>query len=172
MEFMHPCLESSAALCNACQLKINRHLAANLKASQALELCSVHANLEPQTGCYHCTSYAQQAFSWSNHPGVREQKHRACYLNRSLAFILFLYCFTFKRACQAEACQANTLIFSPSHCTPEEGSVMCSVGQPLGTWTWALAIWRRLETYFTPSWSTDLMSLVYYKKCHQHSYQP
>lgn len=96
MQFTRLCPDSSAALCNACQLKINRHLVANLKASQALELHSVHANLEPQTGCYHCTSYAQQAFSWSNHPGVREQKHRDCYLNRNLEFMLFLHCFTFK----------------------------------------------------------------------------
>lgn len=112
MQFTHPCLDRSAVLCNACQLKINRHLAANLKASQALELHSVHANLEPQRSCCHCTSYAQQAFNWSNHPGVREQKHRACYLNRNLTVMLFLHCFSFKHlylACQTVACQENTL---------------------------------------------------------------
>lgn len=37
---------------------------------------------------------------------------------------------------------------------------------------WALVIWRRLETQVIPSRSTALMSLVYHKKCHQHSYQP
>lgn len=37
--------------------------------------------------------------------------------------------------------------------------------------SWVLIIWRRLESQVAPSWSTALMSLVYHKKCHQHSYQ-
>lgn len=127
---MHLCLDSSAALCNACQLKINRHTAANLKASQALELHTVHANLEPQRSCYHCTSYAQQAFSWSNHPEAGQQKHRACYLNRNLAVMVFLHCFSFihvNLACQAEAWpgKCSYLLSLPLHPTGSVCNVLC-----------------------------------------------
>lgn len=174
MQFVHLCPDSSAALCNACQLKINRHLVANLKPSQAVELRTVHSNLEPQRSCYHCTSYAQQAFSWSEHPGAMSRNARPVIWTEILQLRSFLTVFLLTMCilhAKLRPGQANSLIFFPSHCTPQEGSVMCSIGQPLGIWVWALFIWRRLETQVTPSWITALISLVYHKKWHKHSYQ-
>lgn len=110
MRFKHLWLSSSAALHNACLLKINRHLVANLKASQALKSGNVHANLKPQGSCCQCTTYAQQSCNWSNHPEERDHKYRVCCLNRNLAVILFLTCFSFNHvdlACQAEVWQGK-----------------------------------------------------------------
>lgn len=105
MQFKHLCLDSIAALHNACLLKISRHIVDNIKTSQALKLGTVHANLKPRRRWCQGTTYAQGSHCWSNHPDTRDQKHGACCQNRNLAVTLFLACFPFNHvdlAYQAE----------------------------------------------------------------------
>ena len=96
MQFKHLCLDSSAALHNACLLKINRHLAVNLKASQAPKLGTLHANLKPQRSWYQCTTYAHLHLEPSSRDKGPEMQgvlfeQKSCSYTFSSAFLLTMW---------------------------------------------------------------------------------